>query len=44
MNPPALTDIRIGVIDLGHVGLPLAAHLARQFPVLGSYISEEPRR
>jgi UDP-N-acetyl-D-glucosamine/UDP-N-acetyl-D-galactosamine dehydrogenase len=44
MNPTALADIRIGVIGLGHVGLPLAVHLARHFPVLGSNISEEPRR
>jgi UDP-N-acetyl-D-galactosamine dehydrogenase len=35
MNLPALADIRIGVIGLGYVGLPLAVHLARHFPVVG---------
>jgi UDP-N-acetyl-D-galactosamine dehydrogenase len=42
MNPPALADIRIGVIGLGYVGLPLAVHLARHFPVLG--FDSDPRR
>jgi UDP-N-acetyl-D-galactosamine dehydrogenase len=35
MNVIALADIRMGVIGLGYVGLPLAVHLARFFPVLG---------
>jgi UDP-N-acetyl-D-galactosamine dehydrogenase len=30
-----LTDIRIGVLGLGYVGLPLAVYLAREFPVTG---------
>jgi UDP-N-acetyl-D-glucosamine/UDP-N-acetyl-D-galactosamine dehydrogenase len=35
MTLPKLADIRIGIIGLGYVGLPLAAYLARHFPVLG---------
>ena len=35
MALPALTDIRIGVIGLGYVGLPLAVYLVRHFPVTG---------
>jgi UDP-N-acetyl-D-glucosamine/UDP-N-acetyl-D-galactosamine dehydrogenase len=30
-----VNDIRIGIIGLGYVGLPLAVHMARHFPVLG---------
>ena len=41
MNLPALTDVRIGIIGLGYVGLPLAVHLARHFPVLGYYVDKE---
>jgi UDP-N-acetyl-D-galactosamine dehydrogenase len=33
MTLPKLTDLRIGVIGLGYVGLPLAVYLARYFPV-----------
>ena len=33
---PSLQQVRIGVIGLGYVGLPLAAHLARKFPVVAS--------
>ncbi|MBX9592540.1 MAG: nucleotide sugar dehydrogenase [Hyphomonadaceae bacterium] len=32
---PEIDAIRIAVIGLGYVGLPLAAHLARRFPVIG---------
>ena len=32
---PALSDIRIGIIGLGYVGLPLAIYMARHFPVTG---------
>ncbi|MCZ7594381.1 MAG: nucleotide sugar dehydrogenase [Hyphomicrobium sp.] len=32
---PTLDALRIGVIGLGYVGLPLAVHLARKFPVVG---------
>lgn len=35
MSPPKLQDIRVGVLGLGYVGLPLAVHLAREFPVVG---------
>lgn len=35
MALPALADIRIGIIGLGYVGLPLAVHLSRHFPVIG---------
>jgi UDP-N-acetyl-D-galactosamine dehydrogenase len=35
MTLPILGDISIGIIGLGYVGLPLAVHLARHFPVLG---------
>ncbi len=32
---PELSAFRIGVIGLGYVGLPLAAYLGREFPVIG---------
>jgi UDP-N-acetyl-D-glucosamine/UDP-N-acetyl-D-galactosamine dehydrogenase len=35
MSLPILSDLRIGVIGLGYVGLPLAVYLARHFPVIG---------
>ncbi len=45
---PDLIDIRIAVIGLGYVGLPLAVHMARYFPVVGFDIDrgrvEELRR
>jgi UDP-N-acetyl-D-galactosamine dehydrogenase len=31
----SINDVRIGIIGLGYVGLPLAVHMARHFPVLG---------
>jgi UDP-N-acetyl-D-glucosamine/UDP-N-acetyl-D-galactosamine dehydrogenase len=34
-QPPALDQVRIGIIGLGYVGLPLAVHMARHFPVTG---------
>ena len=41
MSPPALGDVRIGIIGLGYVGLPLAVYLARHFPVIGFDIDRE---
>jgi len=41
MSLPLLADVRIGVIGLGYVGLPLAIHLARHFPVTGFDIDSE---
>lgn len=35
MSLPSLAEIRIGIIGLGYVGLPLAVHMARRFPVTG---------
>ena len=35
MHPPVLSEVRIGIIGLGYVGMPLAVYLARHFPVLG---------
>ena len=35
MHPPILSEVRIGVIGLGYVGLPLAIYLAPHFPVVG---------
>ncbi|MFV0295773.1 MAG: nucleotide sugar dehydrogenase [Hyphomicrobiaceae bacterium] len=35
MGRPSLDEIRIGIIGLGYVGLPLAAYMARHFPVVG---------
>ncbi|MFM9943559.1 MAG: nucleotide sugar dehydrogenase [Hyphomicrobiaceae bacterium] len=32
---PTLDQVRIGIIGLGYVGLPLAAYMARYFPVVG---------
>ena len=32
-NPPALENVRIGIVGLGYVGLPLAVYMARHFPV-----------
>lgn len=37
---PKLEELRIAVLGLGYVGLPLAAHLGRQFPTIGFDISE----
>src|SRR3954452_25314124 len=34
-QPPALDQVRIDIIGLGYVGLPLAVHMARHFPVTG---------
>ena len=34
-SPPALENVRVGIIGLGYVGLPLAVYMARHFPVLG---------
>ena len=32
---PEIASVRIGVIGLGYVGLPVATHMAREFPVVG---------
>src|SRR6476660_4176565 len=34
-RPPALENVRVGIIGLGYVGLPLAVYMARHFPVTG---------
>ncbi len=34
-SPPALENVRVGIVGLGYVGLPLAVYMARHFPVLG---------
>ncbi|HSB59404.1 MAG TPA: nucleotide sugar dehydrogenase [Methyloceanibacter sp.] len=34
-RPPALENVRVGIIGLGYVGLPLAVYMARHFPVVG---------
>src|ERR1700687_764690 len=35
MTLMSVNDVQIGIIGLGYVGLPLAVHMARHFPVLG---------
>ena len=40
MQLPALSDVRIGIIGLGYVGLPLAVYLARRFDVVGFDIDQ----
>jgi UDP-N-acetyl-D-glucosamine/UDP-N-acetyl-D-galactosamine dehydrogenase len=35
VSPPALENVRVGIVGLGYVGLPLAVYMARHFPVLG---------
>jgi UDP-N-acetyl-D-galactosamine dehydrogenase len=37
---PSFADLRIGVVGLGYVGLPVATHLARYFPVTGFDVNE----
>mgnify|MGYP000922533502 CR=1 FL=1 len=37
---PPLADVRIAIIGLGYVGLPLAAYMARHYPVLGFDIAK----
>jgi len=39
-SPPALDNVRIGIIGLGYVGLPLAVYMARHFPVKGFDVNE----
>jgi UDP-N-acetyl-D-galactosamine dehydrogenase len=39
-SPPALEDVRVGIVGLGYVGLPLAVYMARDFPVLGFDINK----
>jgi UDP-N-acetyl-D-galactosamine dehydrogenase len=38
---PTLATVRVAVIGLGYVGLPLAVHLGREFPVVGFDINRE---
>jgi len=40
MSLPVLSDVRIGIFGLGYVGLPLAVHLGRHFPVTGFDINQ----
>lgn len=35
MSLPRIEDIKIAIVGMGYVGLPLAAYLARRFPVIG---------
>jgi UDP-N-acetyl-D-galactosamine dehydrogenase len=37
---PTLAGLRVSVIGLGYVGLPLAVHFGRRFPVVGFDISQ----
>ncbi len=39
--PPNLSDLRLGIIGLGYVGLPLAAAFGQRFTTVGFDISEE---
>jgi len=39
-SPPALENVRVGIVGLGYVGLPLAVYMARHFPVLGFDINK----
>lgn len=32
---PSLSELKIGILGLGYVGLPLAAYMGRKFPVVG---------
>jgi UDP-N-acetyl-D-galactosamine dehydrogenase len=36
----SLTDLKIGIIGLGYVGLPLAVEFGKKFPVLGFDINQ----
>ncbi|MDW6020969.1 nucleotide sugar dehydrogenase [Mesorhizobium sp. BAC0120] len=36
----SISEVRIAIIGLGYVGLPLAVHMARHFPVIGFDIDE----
>ena len=40
MALPSRSEIRIGVVGLGYVGLPLAAYLGLHFPVVGFDIDD----
>ena len=35
MSPPPPSEVKIGIVGLGYVGLPLAVYLAHHFPVVG---------
>ena len=36
----SLTDLKIGIIGLGYVGLPLAVEFGKKFPVTGFDINQ----
>ena len=36
----SLTDLKIGIIGLGYVGLPLAVEFGKKYPVLGFDINQ----
>jgi UDP-N-acetyl-D-galactosamine dehydrogenase len=40
MSLMGVDNVRIGIIGLGYVGLPLAVHMARHFPVIGFDVDE----
>ena len=42
--PPALANVRVGIIGLGYVGLPLAVYMARAFPGHGLRRQQSPRQ
>ncbi len=37
----SLTDLKIGIIGLGYVGLPLAVEFGKKYPVLGFDINQK---
>jgi UDP-N-acetyl-D-galactosamine dehydrogenase len=40
MTPASPDDVRIAIVGLGYVGLPLAVHMAREYPVVGFDVDE----
>ena len=38
---PTLENVRVAVVGVGYVGLPVAAHLGRHFPVVGFDVNEQ---
>jgi len=40
-HQPTLSDVRIGIIGLGYVGLPLAVEFGKKFPTLGFDINKD---
>lgn len=39
--PSNLSEIRIGVLGLGYVGLPLAVYMGREFPIIGFDVKQD---